>query len=98
MTKQQAYKLGLEHGYEHARYCDLSEADYQQAEQNDTLGELLGDIIENFRQYTPFEFYAAEMNSARNPDGQWSEYDRGEYEGWTKGLEQRFGKATATNQ
>jgi hypothetical protein len=52
----------------------------------------LGDIIDGFRQYTPFEVYASAMNRARNPEAQWEAYDKGEYKGWIDGLIYRFGR------
>ncbi len=90
MTIKQAYQTGLADGYEHAAYCCLSQAEYIQAEQDDTLGEILSEIVESFRQYSPFEFTAAELNKARHSEAQWEAYDKGEYEGFIEGLTKRF--------
>jgi len=93
---KEAFGRGLDAGLEHAQYCDLSEAEYQKAYYDDTLGEILGDIIEGYRQYSPFEFTALEFNRARNSETLWEAYDDGEYKGWIQGLEKRFGKVNET--
>jgi hypothetical protein len=88
---QEAYERGYDHGVEHATYCDMTRDQYMKAVDDDTLGEILGDIIDNFRQFSPFEFLAAEFNRARNSEARWKAYDEGEYQGWLEGLEKRFG-------
>jgi hypothetical protein len=87
---KEAFERGLDAGLEHAQYCDVSEAEYQKAYYDDTLGEILGEIVDNYRQYSPFEFTASEFNRARNSDALWEAYDDGEYQGWIRGLEIRF--------
>ena len=87
-----AYCKGFNAGLEHAQYCDLNETEYSKAYHDDTLGEILGDIVDGYRQYSPFEFTASEFNRARNSETLWDAYDDGEYQGWIKGLEHRFGK------
>jgi hypothetical protein len=89
-----AYERGMDAGLEHAAYCEIEREEYEKAYHDDTLGEILGDIIENYRQYSPFEFTASEFNRARNSEMLWEAYDDGEYKGWIEGLEKRFGKVS----
>ncbi len=89
---KEAFRRGLDAGFEHAQYCDLSLEEYAEAYHDDTLGEILGEIVENYRQFSPFEFTASEFNRARNSEALWEAYDDGEYKGWIQGLEKRFGK------
>ncbi len=86
-----AYWRGYDAGLEHAMYCDLGSEDYIEAYHDDTLGEILGEIVDGYRQYSPFEFTASEFNRARNSETLWEAYDKGEYDGWTDGLVKRFG-------
>ncbi len=86
-----AYERGYDAGLEHAMYCDLSLEQYTEAYHDDTLGEILGEIVDNYRQYSPFEFTASEFNRARNSETLWEAYDKGEYYGWIDGLVKRFG-------
>ncbi len=86
-----AYWTGYDAGLEHAAYCDLSADDYTVAYHDDTLGEILGEIVDGYRQYSPFEFTASEFNRARNSETLWEAYDKGEYDGWIDGLVKRFG-------
>ncbi len=88
---KEAYWTGYDAGLEHAQYCDLSQDQYTEAYHDDTLGEILGDIVEGYRQYSPFEFTASEFNRARNSETLWEAYDKGEFDGWTDGLLKRFG-------
>ncbi len=86
-----AYWSGYDAGLEHAQYCDISQDQYTEAYHDDTLGEILGEIVDGYRQYSPFEFTASEFNKARNSETLWEAYDKGEYDGWIDGLVKRFG-------
>jgi hypothetical protein len=92
MKQKEAYQMGYDDGLEHAKYCTLSEADYRQLEREDKLGEVFGEIVDGYRQFSPFEFTAKAFNDARNGAMLWEAYDLGEWEGWVAGLSQRFPK------
>jgi hypothetical protein len=98
MKKTDAYEKGYDDGLEHARYCTLSEAEYKQLEEGDKLGDVFSDIVDGYRQFTPFEFTASAFNKARNSEALWEAYDRGEWQGWIDGLRQRFPKDKAVKQ
>jgi hypothetical protein len=36
---------------------------------------------EHYRQFSPFEFTAQDFNESHDPDGMWSEYERGVFNG-----------------
>lgn len=83
MTKKEAYGVGYNHGYEAACYCepqdgeDLLDAAYKAAE--------------NAEQYSPFEFLAHKMNTARNRESLWEAYEDGVSEGIAAGCAYRQG-------
>lgn len=51
---------------------------------------------QNARQYSPWEFLAHEINSGRNPEGQWEAYDAGVAAGIKLGVTQRLKAQQAT--
>lgn len=62
------------------------------------VGEVLTVEAEHFRQFSPFEFTAAEFNASRDPDSIWEAYDKGVWEGANKaaqiGIKTRLQKRT----
>ena len=45
----------------------------------DCTEEELGEVFENFSQYSPWEFTAKDFNESRSPDSTWAEFERGLY-------------------
>jgi hypothetical protein len=49
--------------------------------EDDLAGELATIESEHFRQFSPFEFFAKDINDSLDPDGLWESYDNGVYKG-----------------
>lgn len=86
MNKKDAREQGFETGYEIA-----SEHFPDVVKENPDLTktEIIDAVVESasiheaevYRQYSPFEQLASEMNKARNPDALWEAYENGVYKG-----------------
>ena len=83
MTKREAYLIGRETGN------SIAEHNFQDFI-NDALCEInvenfqleISEIeSEHYRQFSPFEFTAQDFNESHDPDGMWSEYERGVWNG-----------------
>jgi len=46
--------------------------------------DMAGVESEHFRQFSPFEFFAHDLNTSHDPDGLWDAYDDGVWEGINK--------------
>lgn len=73
VTQRDAYNEGFDTGYGIARFNVHNLAKWGREK---FLEECAG-AEENARQYSPFEFTAAEFNRSRNPDGLWDAYENG---------------------
>lgn len=99
MTKQDAYYNGRDNGLAAVKYCEVYDNDIREAGCNhghleackDCLTSAAFDSEQNARQYTPFEFLAAEINAQGDrADGLWDSYDKGVAVGIKKGLTARL--------
>lgn len=102
MNKQDAKANGVQQGSAAIRYCEVSETDKREANCDcesvceDCLTSAAYESEMNARQYSPFEFFAAEMNKDENrSDGLWSAYDEGVRIGIRRGLKSRLEQLTA---
>ena len=99
MNQQDAKDYGIQQGLAAIRYCEVSDEDIQEAgcdhEDNETvcddcLTSAAYDSEMNARQYSPFEFFAHDINETGDrAEGLWSAYDEGVGVGIKRGLEQR---------
>ena len=87
-----AYNYGLNNGYciadTNITYLYCTECNNE----DDFISEMLDVETNHFRQYTPFEFYAAEFNQSNDPDFTWQAYDRGVYRGIVNKLKEHKGE------
>jgi hypothetical protein len=93
MTKKEAYKAGYEIGFDiaEAQAPELIEelGGFPQRPSLATTQELAREIAgfaaqhenEIYRQYSPFEFFAREINESSDPDGLWEAYEEGVHKG-----------------
>jgi hypothetical protein len=93
MTKKEAYQTGYDTGYEIAKAqapeLVLELGGFPQRPSLATMQELAREIAsfasqhesEIYRQYSPFEFFAQEINDSRDPDMLWEAYDDGVHKG-----------------
>jgi hypothetical protein len=81
MNKKECYELGKNVGYDIAQ---CNRADYNLMDENERE-KFISDISEHesdiYRQYSPFEYSAHDMNCSRYPNELWNEYDNGVYDG-----------------
>jgi hypothetical protein len=81
MNKKELYNKGYNTGYDIA---ESNRSDYNLMDENEHEN-FISDMNEHesdiYRQYTPFEFLAHEINSSQYPDELWDEYERGVYDG-----------------
>jgi chemotaxis methyl-accepting protein methylase len=81
MNKKELYNKGYNTGYDIA---ESNRADYNLMDENERE-KFISDMSEHesdiYRQYTPFEFLAHEINSSKYPDELWEAYDTGVYDG-----------------
>jgi hypothetical protein len=88
MNKKEAHDYGFDNGYSIAdtNIQDLNNFKYE--DENDWVGEMIDFEQSEFRQYTPFEFFAHDVNELPEFDAEecWEAYD----EGVEDGIEQRI--------
>ena len=81
MNKQDCFELGYDRGVEAAEFGT------EEAKTQDEFLEFAFEAEENSRQFSPFEFYAHDINCEDNADELWEEYDRGVAKGIQSVLE-----------
>jgi len=78
--KSWVYNEGLNNGYEIAN-CNIHDELNPENFNNSDLEKFSNDMIEheqeNFRQFSPFEFFAHDINTSKNPEILWDRYDEG---------------------
>jgi chemotaxis methyl-accepting protein methylase len=81
MNKKECYEYGYNNGYSIA---EDNRADYNLSD-NDEREKFISDMCEteseHFRQFTPFEFFAHDVNECNNQDELWQAYENGVYKG-----------------
>jgi hypothetical protein len=75
MKKLEAYNLGKENGY------TCANVNYRIGMSEERLITLAFEAEENARQYSPFEFYAKEMNDSKDSTRTWGWYEKGVAQG-----------------
>ena len=84
MNQREAYNYGKNNGYNIAE-CNRSDYNLADEDQREKfIDDMLETESENFRQYTPFEFFAHDVNCSKYSDELWDKYDNGVYEGIKK--------------
>lgn len=77
MNKRDVYAQGYSEGY---GIVESNHVEFRDMDKDEILSEV-GEIESNARQFSPFEFFAADINRSRNPDALWEAYDSGVYAG-----------------
>jgi len=84
MNKKTCYSRGLNTGYEMAKSNEkglLSGGGFDDAMIEQFVSDICEYEAESFRQYTPFEIFANQINDSDDPDALWAEYDNGVADG-----------------
>jgi len=83
MNKKDVYQKGYWTGYDIAKenMGELNEECFSEQELEDYSGAMSEYESDGFRQYTPFEFFAKDLNNSHDPDGLWDAYDEGVWAG-----------------
>jgi hypothetical protein len=109
MNQKQAFQLGKHAGYNAAIYAEVTDSDREdagcicieaeditdQVECEECIMSAAYECEQNARQHSPFEFTAHEINTGRNPEGQWSAYDSGVEAGIKAGIKKRLTRVAA---
>lgn len=103
MNQRQSFQLGKRAGYNAAIYAEVSDSDRHHAccdcegkqECEECIMSAAYECEQNARQYSPFEFTAHEINTGRNPEGQWDAYDSGVEAGIKAGIKKRLARVAA---
>ena len=81
MNKKECYNQGFNTGYD---IGEENRADYNLAD-DISKDQFISDMLEHesdvYRQYSPFEFVAYDINVSEYPDELWEAYERGVYDG-----------------
>lgn len=89
VSQRDAYKEGYDTGYDIA-YNNQNLTDTMS--KDEFISECIETESEHYRQFSPFEFTAAEFNSSRNSEGLWDAYDDGVSKGVTKAANELYKK------
>jgi len=81
VSQKGAYAEGFDNGYGIARSNGSLLREYGKQK---FIQECLETESEHFRQFSPFEFTAAEFNRSRNSDALWESYEDGVHKGILK--------------
>lgn len=75
---QSVYQEGFRHGQALVRFNinDIEECE-DENEFKDKITALCWEADDNYRQYSPFEFFCNELNNCENPEAAWDVYERG---------------------
>ncbi len=109
MNQKQAFQLGKRAGYNAAIYAEVDDSDREdagcicieaedptdQAECEECISSAAYESEQNAREYSPFESTAHEINTGRNPEGQWNAYDEGIEAGIKAGIKKRLARTRA---
>lgn len=106
MNQREAREYGIEQGSAAIRYCEVSDIDQREANCEcgetskaaceDCLASAAYESEQNARQYSPFEFFANDINeSGDRADGLWEAYNKGVSIGIRRGLKARLEQLNA---
>ena len=86
MNKKDTYNQGHDTGYSIAdsNIYDLDPDNYTQEDLDNFISNCSETESNHYRQFSPFEFFAKEINDCWNADSLWDSYDNGVYKGIQK--------------
>ena len=89
MNNDTIVRYGFNHGQDLVA-CNFGDIkiteDMEYNEYLDAIRELAWEAEDNYRQYTPFEFFAKALNEMEDPDAAWDTYETAMSEGIEKEL------------
>ena len=79
MNKREVFQKGKKTGYDIARenLYQLDRITYTEEDVENFISEMVEHECEIYRQVSPFEFFASELNEARNSEALWDAYESG---------------------
>jgi hypothetical protein len=88
MNKKETFQAGMETGYSIAQsnLPDLNSEKFTQEDLDTFQNECVLSEMENYRQYSPFEFFAAKLNEQPNAENLWDSYDSGVDKGISRAI------------
>lgn len=81
------FEIGKSTGYDIAR---TNVHELTADNRDEFLSNMAEHESENYRQYSPFEFLAQEMNRGKNSDSKWENYDNGVIAGIEQAVTERL--------
>jgi hypothetical protein len=84
MNKKFCYSEGYNTGYNIAKENEgelLTSGQFDDAMLEQFASDMSEFESDSFRQFTPFEFFAHDINNSHDPDGLWDSYDEGVWAG-----------------
>jgi hypothetical protein len=87
MNKKDVYDQGYNTGYDIASsniHTELNFENFSQEKLDEFISNCSETESEHYRQFSPFEFFAHDINECFNSDGLWESYDAGVYKGICK--------------
>ena len=86
MNKKDVFSTGFETGYDIAQnnIVDLNPIHWNNDDIEIFISEIIGFEQDIYRQYSPFESFAHEINESRNNESLWESYDNGVSKGIMK--------------
>lgn len=101
MNKKEVKDRGIDEGLGSIRYCEVSKEDQREAGCECKTGQACEDCLTsaayasemNARQFSPFEFFAHDINECEDrSEGLWSAYDAGVGVGIKRGMKDRIAR------
>ncbi len=90
LNLKELYDDGFRHGQDLFQYnyrdVKITE-DMDVDEFRDKVFDICGEADDNSRQYSPFEFFAYELNAAENSEEAWERYESGIWDGVAESLD-----------
>jgi len=87
MNKKNVYDQGYNTGYDIANsniYTELDSKNFSQEKLDEFISNCSETESEHYRQFSPFEFFAHDINGCPNSEGLWEAYNQGVYKGICK--------------
>jgi hypothetical protein len=83
MNTTECYQRGHDTGYDIAE-CNIHEPKYDifnEISKDEFISDMVTHEQDAYRQYSPFEFFARDINNSDNSEELWEEYDNGVFQG-----------------
>jgi hypothetical protein len=91
MNKQSVISAGKQAGYDIASsnlYDILNPKSYTQEDLDEFADDMIAHESDIYRQYSPFEFFAHDINNSKYPDELWDAYNNAVWQGIWKRIKE----------